>query len=91
MQPLLIPKMSVGASWKWESADKKRRESSKVVGTEKVTVPAGTFETLVVQYEGVSDSGKAYLDKTWYAKGIGYVKDVMTIDGKATTLELYQV
>ena len=76
---VLSSKMNVGATWSWESSDHKMKEASKVLDTEKVTVAAGTFETLLIQCEGIDEKGTAYVEKTWYAKGVGYVKDENTI------------
>ena len=66
----------------------KMKETSKVLATEKVTVAAGTFETLLIQCQGIDDKGVAYDEKTWYAKGIGYVKDENLIEGKTYISEL---
>jgi hypothetical protein len=90
-QPLwqvLSSKMNVGATWGWESKDHKMKETSNVLATEKITVAAGTFETILIQCEGVDNKGSAYFEKTWYAKGVGYVKDETTIDGKTSITEL---
>lgn len=86
----LASKVKVGASWKWQSADGKGKYTSKVRDGGKVTVPAGTFDTIVVYTEGVSESGEAYVDETWYAKGIGYVKSIVTIEKKKKVDELVE-
>ncbi len=89
-QMMLASKLDPGISWNWESADKKERETVKVIGTEKVTVPVGTFEALIVQYEGVYPDGTAYIEKTWFVKGIGYVKAVNSRGDQAETKELIE-
>jgi hypothetical protein len=86
--PVLKNNMVVGTNWDWESDDHKMKESVKVVGMEKVTVPAGTYNALVVQCSGTSMDGADYSDKTWYVKNLGYVKDELTIKGKLLTSEL---
>lgn len=89
-QMVLASKLNPGMSWNWESADKKERESVKVIGVEKVTVPAGTFDALLVQYEGVYTDGTAYIEKTWFVKGIGYVKAVTSRANQTDTKELLE-
>jgi hypothetical protein len=86
----LASKLNVGASWKWQSADGKGKYTSKVRAGGKITVPAGTFDTIVVHTDGVSESGEAYIDETWYAKGIGYVKCITTIGDKKKVDELVE-
>ncbi|HBF39724.1 MAG TPA: hypothetical protein DDW50_20720 [Firmicutes bacterium] len=86
--PVLKNKMAVGTSWNWQSADHKMTESVKVTAAEKVTVPAGTFEALLVECSGTNFNGVSYVDKTWYAKNIGYVKDELTMEGKSLVSEL---
>ena len=57
-------------------------------GRETITVPAGTFDTYIIEEEmtnkakafGISNKEKEYL-KTWYAPGIGDVKS-QTLDKK---------
>lgn len=57
-------------------------------GRETVTVPAGTFDTYIIEEEmtnkakafGISNKEKEY-SKTWYAPGIGNVKS-QTLDKK---------
>ncbi len=91
--PVLKNNMVVGTNWNWESEDHKMKEEVKVVGIEKVTVPAGTYQALLVQYSGINLNGVAYVDKTWWVKNMGYVKDELTIDGKPLISELveYQI
>jgi hypothetical protein len=88
IQLSLASKLNVGASWSWKSADGKGKYAAKVLAGGKVTVPAGTFDTILVRTEGESESGEKYTDETWYAKGVGYVKSVTTIDGKKKVDEL---
>ncbi len=86
--PVLKSKMAVGTSWSWESDDHKMKENTKVIGIEKVTVPAGTFEALIIECYGTGLEGVAYTDKTWWVKNVGYVKDELTIQGKSLISEL---
>jgi hypothetical protein len=76
---VLNANMKVGTAWNWNSSTDKMKESAKVIGVDKVTVPAGTFDTIVVECTGNDQSGVAYTDKTWYTKGVGYVKDELIV------------
>lgn len=84
----LASKLKVGSSWKWQSADGKEKYSSKVLAGGKITVPAGTFDTILIRTQGVFGSGEKYTDDSWYAKGIGYVKSVITVGDKKKIDEL---
>lgn len=90
MQTVLPSKLAPGSVWNWEANEGAGKEVAKVVGFEKVTVPVGTFEALLVLYEGVFDDGAAYSEKTWFVKGVGYVKAVTTIGETTITKELLE-
>jgi hypothetical protein len=87
-QKILPARINAGYTWYWESESKKAKETAKVIGVEKVTVPAGTFDAVLIEYDGNYENGAVYTDKTWFVKGIGYVKNVSTAGGETTTLEL---
>jgi hypothetical protein len=87
-QKILPARINAGYTWNWESESKKAKETAEVVGFEKVAVPAGTFDAVLVQYAGNTEDGTAYTDKTWFVKGIGYVKNVSAAGGETTTIEL---
>lgn len=76
-KPYLVNPLTVGQKWQWTGLDPARvevRESSRVVGTESVTVPAGTFRAMKVVTE---ISGAAEKTRTsWYADGVGLVKSI---------------
>ncbi|NLW45724.1 MAG: hypothetical protein GXY86_00055, partial [Firmicutes bacterium] len=44
----------------------------------------------LIQYEGVYKDGKAYFEKTWFVKDVGYVKAVTTVDGQTIIKELVE-
>lgn len=90
MQLVLASKLNPGSVWSWEAADTKGKETAKVVGFEKVTVPVGTFEALLLEYEGVYNDGTVYFEKTWFVKGVGYVKVVSTAGDMTITKELLE-
>lgn len=90
MQLVLASKLDPGSGWSWEATDEKGKETAKVIGFEKITVPAGTFDALLVQYEGVYNDGTNYLEKTWFVKGAGYVKVVSVVEDTIVTKELLE-
>lgn len=90
MQTVLPFKLALDSVWSWEASEGPGEETAKVVRVEKVTVPAGTFEALLVKYEGIFNDGAAYSEMTWFVKGVGYVKAVTTIGGTTITKELLE-
>jgi hypothetical protein len=68
----LIP----GQKWEWSGKDPtqmERHESSRVIGFENVTVPAGKFRAMKVTSS--TSGGAIPMTKTyWYADGVGLVK-----------------
>ncbi|HMG05455.1 MAG TPA: hypothetical protein VK581_08340 [Chthoniobacterales bacterium] len=74
-----------GTKWEWTGKDytfTDIHEKNKVVGFEKVTVPAGKFRAMKVV--SLVAAGKAGMTKTyWYAEGVGLVKST-TVGGQIT-------
>ncbi len=63
-----------GAEWVYENADRTYKVVSTVVGPERVTVPAGTFNAIRVRNRCVEKSGRVIVLSYWTAPGIGTVK-----------------
>lgn len=65
----------------------------KVLRRETVTVPAGTFDCIVIQEHKV-ESGPGHnrdvINVTWYSKGVGYVRHDTYIKGKLDTSEVLE-
>ena len=91
--------LTPGATWNWSWAGTgiSAKYVYRVVGPEKVTVPAGTFDAIRVDYtaETLSETrGKlpTVRGSLWIAKDIGLVKqfddDPQAVFGGKTTLEL---
>ena len=63
----------------------------KVLRREEISVPAGTFDCIVLE-ERKLESGPGHnrdvLNHTWYCKGIGFVRHDTYIDGKLDTSEI---
>lgn len=93
-QLVLPAKMEAGKKWDWTSEDGKMKEADAIIQPQgKITVPAGSFDSIMVSCEGVDANGVSYSDKSWYVKGIGMVREEYKYDGKLTVLKLnrYQV
>lgn len=58
-----------------------------LVGAEKISVPAGTYDTLKIS-GSLTVNGQAETDTVWLAKGIGEVKEAYKESGEETTVEL---
>lgn len=66
----------VGQKWEWSGSDPtqaERRESSRTVGFENVTVPAGKFRAMKVITE-ITGGSMPKTRTNWYAEGVGLVK-----------------
>lgn len=63
----------------------------KVLRRETISVPAGTFDCIVLE-ERKLESGPGHnrdvLNHTWYCKGVGFVRHDTYIDGKLDTSEI---
>lgn len=85
--PLIMADMTPGSTWTWESEEQKRKETTKVLATEAVTIMGKTFDSIVIQTNGTQNYNE-YSMKKWYVKHIGLVKQVSVDKGKTLTLEL---
>jgi hypothetical protein len=66
-------------------------ETNKIVGEEKVTVPAGTFTALRIDSALVEHLGQTNLSipvTSWFAQGVGQVKVTANASGASVTVEL---
>ena len=81
-------KLEVGSGWKDHTEIKAdQREINldndlKIKGLEKVTVPTGTFEAMVITSTGKGTMSKipvTLTTKSWYVKGRGAVKQVISV------------
>jgi hypothetical protein len=71
--------ITVGRKWNWAAKDftqTEHQESSRAVGFESITVPAGKFRAMKVVTEVSGGSTKTRTD--WYADGVGLVKSTAT-------------
>ena len=45
----------------------------------KVVTPAGTFDALLIRFEGVDEDGKHFISYNWLAQEIGYVAEATSL------------
>jgi len=68
--------LKVGQKWEWSGKDPTQvefHETSRVVGRETVTVPAGQFRAMKVVTE-ITGNSAVKTRTNWYAEGVGLVK-----------------
>lgn len=88
-RPLLrIPfPVKVGQEWTWDGKEYVNDEThtvnikAKVSKFEKITLPAGSFETLRVETTLETSNGTKNVLTEWYAKDLGMVKMLVSIEG----------
>jgi len=76
-QKILSPTLKTGESWDWKAFRAPVSMHVSVVGPDKVTVPAGTFDAVQVLHVLTvnSQAGTVVVRQTrWFAAGVGYVK-----------------
>lgn len=73
---------------KWEVKQGGRTWTYMAGKEEEVEVPAGKFKALRVESEADASRKPALKDTHWYTPGVGYVKSVISINGRETTFEL---
>jgi hypothetical protein len=88
---LIIPKeLPSGFSWKVKDPDHPEWGEALYtsLGTESVTVPAGTFKAVKIEKKDLPP-GSILASLTWYAAGVGEIKSYFeTSDGTSSTAEL---
>lgn len=72
--PYLALLPNATAADRWYSFGTPDSEAYRVVGAEQVTVPAGTFESLRVEYGTQTPAGFVPSGTIWYVEGVGSVK-----------------
>lgn len=88
-KPLLrIPfPVKVGQEWTWDGKEYVNDEThtvnikAKASKFEKITLPAGSFETLRVETTLETSNGTKNVLTEWYAKDLGMVKMLVSIEG----------
>lgn len=91
--PVVLAKFPLKEGDEWLIDSKIGGEEMKgkaVVEKESITVKAGKFETFKVRME-VESNGMTIRSESWYAKGVGMVKQYMDLAGTELTIELEKV
>jgi hypothetical protein len=87
---LMIPPKK-GEGWEVKSKVGSQSVSGKFVIkelSEKVTVPKGTFDAVLVEGTDLDVAGQKTTVKMWFAKGVGIVKESYKIQDSESILEL---
>ena len=86
--PLQLPKnLFIGQEWVWEGYKVENDDSikvrtvAKVIGEEEITVPAGTFNALRIQFDNETSEGEHSIINQWIVHNVGRVKMHVVIDG----------
>lgn len=86
--PLQLPKnLIIGQEWIWEGYKVEDNDSikvrtlAKVIEEEEITVPAGTFNALRIQFINETSEGEHSTINQWLAPNVGRVKMNVSIDG----------
>lgn len=77
-----------GESWDWKG-EAGQKATYTHDGEEEIEVPAGKLACVKIRCEAENPQGAYRIDR-WYAKGIGVVKEVFTIDGRSRVTELVE-
>lgn len=89
--PALMLKYPLEKGAKWETAlvsDKAEvKYAFENLGEEEIKVPAGTFKAWKIRMTGTLDT-TSFEGTSWYAKGVGLVKQVLVAGKTETKLEL---
>jgi len=85
---LQLPKnLVVNQEWIWEGFKVENddtidvRTVGRLIGEESITIPAGTFNALRIQYEIETNEGENSIINQWIAPNVGRVKMHVSIDG----------
>jgi hypothetical protein len=66
-----------GAVWKTDNPSEKYTRTCRVGKSERITVPAGTFEAIPVSIDAVHQGSQYPPQTIWFTRGLGFIKWVM--------------
>jgi len=67
----------VGDLWTWKSDNQTDYLNFKAIKEEKISVPSGRFNTIVIKTSGFMDGTEIRESLTWYADKVGSVKEAV--------------
>ncbi|RMG12391.1 MAG: hypothetical protein D6731_13795 [Planctomycetota bacterium] len=73
------PKVGMEWSWAGKSGPSSGTQRFRIVRSERIEVPAGSFETLVVESEFTGEDDSRGKTTRWLAPGVGIVKEVSEV------------
>jgi hypothetical protein len=77
---IIQPKMKEGDTWSWDAGGYK--ENRRVGTPQKITVPAGEYTAMPVEFEYVQNGTAFRKGTVWYAAGVGLIR--IDSDGEET-------
>lgn len=89
-RPILQYPLRPGASWQWSGTGRggiRIEEASEVFPSERVETPAGRFDAVKVVVR-IAQGGAQATKTSWYAAGIGLVRQATDSGGVASTTDL---
>jgi hypothetical protein len=89
-RPLLQQPLRAGSSWTWSGTVRgnvRVEESSEVFQSERIETPAGRFDALKVVTR-IEQGGARATKTSWYAAGVGLVRQATESSGVASTTDL---
>lgn len=90
---ILKPGAARGTTWrpKYQLAGRPAAATFRMQGQEEVSVPAGKYKAVVVQASMGEGTAWWVQTRSWYAPGVGLVKQTVEEGKRLTTLELEKV
>lgn len=90
-QRMLATPVAVGQVWQWNGRLEEQAVTFNYTWARRETtvVPAGTYETMQLYFEGYVGPAVRIQSWRWYAPGVGMVKEDSTITQGAQTVRIY--
>jgi len=94
VDPVWPLKIGNSVSYSRKKGNRKWNDSIKVLGTETITVGAGTFDTFILLFKSKRDNNKWYGQfKAWYAPNVGWAvkREYSDSERKSTKSEVIEI
>lgn len=90
-QPLMKFPVKIGDSWRWKGDlgnNNNADLNSKVIHKEKISTPAGIFDTIKIETEGTVNNNIPAKMEMWFAPNVGLVKEIFQYGPRKVSLLL---